>query len=205
MEIELKYSIPTPEIANEIWRDKLFFHMEEENSREELCMDAKYFDTQDSDLAKNKIAYRVRKEGCRWVAALKWKGHTQGALHVREEINIPVADDRPDPDVFLESEIGEELCSLIGEKPLYCMLETKVHRKQFRVDTGSAIFEVSIDDGWIITPYGEEKISEVELELFSGETEELTEMGRMLREKYGLEKEERSKYARGLEIIENNR
>ena len=45
MEIELKYSIPTREIADEIWADKTFFHMEEEGSREELFFDAKYFDT----------------------------------------------------------------------------------------------------------------------------------------------------------------
>ena len=73
MEIELKYRIPTPEVADDIWNDKLFFSYEEDGSREELCFMAKYFDTSDCDLAKHSIAYRVRKEGCRWVAALKWR------------------------------------------------------------------------------------------------------------------------------------
>lgn len=204
MEIELKYRIPEPKTADEIWKDKLFFHMEEEDSREELCLNAKYYDTQERDLAKNEIAYRVRKEGCRWVATLKWKGHSEGALHTREEINVPVLDDQPAADVFRESEIGEEVLNIIAERPLYCMLETKVHRKQFRIDTGTGIFELSIDQGWIITPYGEDTISEVELELFSGETEELEALGKTLREKYGLEKEDRSKYARGIEMIERN-
>lgn len=204
MEIELKYKIPSPEIADEIWKDKLFFHMEEDESREEICLNAKYYDTQNGDLAKNEIAYRVRKEGCRFAAALKWKGHSEGALHMREEINVPVADDKPLPEVFRESEIGGKLLEMIDGKPLYCMLETKVHRKQFRIDTGSGIFELSLDQGWIITPYGEDIISEVELELFSGETEELEKLGQALREKYSLEKEERSKYARGMEIIERS-
>ena len=205
MEIELKYGIPAQEIADEIWRDKLFFHLEEEESRTEMCFDARYFDTPDWDLSKNGVAYRVRKEGGRWVAALKWKGSTEGALHVREEINVPVIDEKPDPEVFLECEFGEKLMEIIGSKQLYCLLETKFHRKQFRIDTGTGLFELAVDDGWIITPYGEEKISEVEIELFSGETEELEQLGKTLSEKYGLEKEERSKYARGLAIIEKNR
>ena len=33
MEIELKYSIPTQEIADEIWENRTFFTMEEEGSR----------------------------------------------------------------------------------------------------------------------------------------------------------------------------
>ncbi len=205
MEIELKYSIPSQEIADEIWRDKLFFHLEEEDSRSEMCFDAKYYDTPDWDLSKNRVAYRVRKEGGRLIAALKWSGNADGALHVREEINVPVTEEKPDPSVFMECEFGENLMELIGDKQLYCLLETKVHRKQFRIDTGTGIFEFAVDDGWIVTPYGEEKIFEVEIELFSGETEELEQLGKILSEKYGLEKEERSKYSRGLAIIEANR
>ena len=53
----------------------------------------------------------------------------------------------------------------------------------------------------ILTNYGKEPIFEVELELFSGETEELVELGEQLQEKYGLEVQELSKYARGIELI----
>lgn len=203
MEIELKYRIPTPEIADEIWKDKMFFHLEEEGSREELCFDAKYFDTEDWALSKNEMAYRVRKEGTSWVASLKWKGHTEGALHVREELNVPVADGEPDPEVFHGSEIGEHLKEVIDGRPLKCLLETRYHRRRFRIDTGDGLYEMSLDDGWIITPYGQDRILEVELELFSGDTEELEKLGASMSEKYGLEKEERSKYARGIELIKN--
>ena len=48
MEIELKYSIPTPKVADDIWKDKLFFNFEEMNSREEICFIAKYFVFADS-------------------------------------------------------------------------------------------------------------------------------------------------------------
>lgn len=205
MEIELKYTIPNHKVADDIWNDRLFFHLEEDDSREELCFIAKYFDTPDCDLAKNDMAYRVRKENGRWVAALKWKGYSEGALHKRQEINVPVNDDTPDISVFKESEVGEDLIKIIGGKPMYSLLETRFNRRRFRIDTGTGIFELSVDEGRIVTPYGEEPISEVELELFSGETEELEKLGMSLCEEYGLEKEERSKYARGITIIKDNK
>ena len=183
----------------------MFFHLEEEGSREEQCLDAKYFDTADNALAKNEIAYRVRKEGEKWVAALKWKGHSEGALHMREEISVPVVDEKPDISVFSESEIGGEVIDAIGDRPLHCLVETRFRRRRLRLDTGNGIFEMAIDDGWIITPYGEETISEVELELFSGEQEELREMGEKLAQQYGLAKEERSKYARGMLLMESGK
>lgn len=205
MEIELKYSIPEAETADAIWEDKLFSDYEEEGSREELCFIAKYFDTSDCDLARNDIAYRVRKEGCRWVAALKWKGKNEGALHMREEINVPVSSDDPDPSVFRESEMGAMMTDIIGDKELISLLEMRFVRRRFRIDTGTGIFELSIDQGKIVTPYGEEPISEVELELFSGETEELEELGAEICESYDVCKQEQSKYSRGINIIRNNR
>lgn len=201
----MKYSIPTREIADEIWADKSFFHLEEEGSREELFFDAKYFDTDECDLMKKEMAYRVRKEGEHWIASLKWKGHSEGALHKREEINVPVENDKPDPSVFSESVIGSTLIEVVGDKELGCLLETRFHRSRFRLDTGRGIYEVSIDRGEIITSAGNEPILEVEIELFSGETEELMELGDKLSETYGLSIQEDSKYARGIALIEKNR
>ena len=93
---------------------------------------------------------------------------------------------------------------LIGDKPLESLLETRFKRRRFRIDTQKGIFELSIDQGEIVTPYGKEPISEVEIELFSGKTTELEVHGNSLCEKYKLEKEERSKYSRGIAIIKAN-
>ena len=204
MEIELKYKIPAMAIAEDIWKDDIFSDIEEDGSREELYLDAKYFDTSRCDLAKNEIAYRVRTEGERIVAALKWKGHSEGGLHTREEINVPVMDDEPDISVFHESEIGRQLAEIVGDETLECFMETKFNRRRFRIDTGTSIFEVSVDVGKIVTKYGESPISEVEIELFSGETKEMIGIGRKLRDQYDLEAENESKYARGIELIRDN-
>ena len=205
MEIELKYNIPDDETAEAIWENELFADMEEADTRETLNIDARYFDTEGFDLARNDVAYRIRREGDHLVAALKWKGHTEDGLHVREELNVPVEDDTPDLNVFHQSSVGCEACELAEEKELKCILQTACTRRRFRIDTGTGLFEISIDSGEIFTDYGVQPISEVEIELFTGETEELLQIGSMMQDRYGLTEENRSKYYRGLLMIEENR
>ena len=166
MEIELKYNIPDAATADEIWDNELFGNYEEEGSREEIFLAAKYFDTEDYNLSGNEIAYRVRKEGTHTVATIKWKGHSEDGLHVREEINVPVHSEEPDPSVFKESRIGSQVMEFVGDSSLHCILESLVKRRSLRIDTGEGIFELSVDEGSIVTEYGEVPIREVELELY---------------------------------------
>lgn len=204
MEIELKYNIQDSDTADRIWANELFKNAEEKDSREEKHFDARYFDTDGCDLAKNEIAYRVRREGEKLVAAVKWKGHSEDGLHVREEISVPVSSEDPEPEVFRESRIGCSMMEFIGDKELHCFLETTVLRRRFRIDTGTGLFEFSIDEGEIVTQYGRLPVSEVEIELFSGETEELLKIGKLLQDKYGLTEGNESKYYRGIKLIREN-
>lgn len=201
MEIELKYGIPDRDVAERIWEDSLFSDIEEEDSREKMDLHAVYYDTPELDLARNEIAYRVRREGERLIATLKWKGKSEDGLHVREELTVPVSDSAPDISVFLESDIGSELESLLANKELTELMRTDMTRRRLRIDTGTGLFEISVDDGAVSTICGSREILEVEVELFSGETEELMEIGRRLQDVYGLQPENTSKYARGIEMI----
>ena len=204
MEIELKYRIPGEEIAERIWEDSLFAEIEEEDSREEVSMYAIYYDTAELDLARNKIAYRVRREDDRMIATLKWRGKSEDGLHTREELTVPVDESDPDIDVFLESDIGDELQELTGEKEMVELMHPDIRRRRFRIDTGEGIFEISVDEGGVFAGGSQTPIREVEVELFSGEAEELVEIGRRLQEVYGLEPEDTSKYAKGIELICSN-
>ncbi len=201
MEIELKYSISSEEIAVKIWEDDDLKKIEEAGTRETLMMNATYFDTADLDLSKNDMAYRVREEGDRLIASLKWGGGSEGALHKREEINIPVMDKKPNPVIFETCDIGEDLLSILGGKELRPVLDMKIERKRFRVDTENTILEISIDGGEIITLNGTEPVCEVEIELFSGSEEVMMKIGQMLAEKYDLVSEKRSKFYRGLILL----
>lgn len=205
MEIEMKYGIGDKETAANIWDDEYLLSIEESDTREKVLMRASYFDTEDFVLSKNDIALRVRMEGTRIVATLKWKGKNEGGLHIREEINVPVNDEAffsvPDPQIFKESEIGQEVIALIGFKKLHSIMETNFLRSRFRIDNGSGIMEVSLDNGEIITTKGVAPICEIEIELFSGEQEALESVTKTIAEKYGLLPESKSKYARGLALL----
>lgn len=208
MEIEMKYVIGDREIARNIWEDEYLSGIEEKDSREKVYMKAAYFDTDDYILSKNDIAFRVRMEGPRIVASLKWKGASEDGLHTREEINVPVKDEAcfilPNPEIFKESDIGRDMIALLNGKPLHSLLETRFLRSRLRVDTGKSICEVAIDEGEIVTDFGNLPICELEIELFSGDQEDIQKMGELLAEKYQLVPEDKSKYARGLGLLERN-
>ena len=201
MEIELKYAIDNNEIAAQIWEDEDLKKVEEPGTRETVIMNATYFDTEDLALSKNDMAYRVRKEGDRLVASLKWGGGSDGALHKREEINIPVMDTKPNPVIFEACDIGEDLLAILGGKELRAVLEMHIERRRFRIDAESTILEISVDNGQIVTINGNEPVCEVEIELFSGSEEVMMKIGQALAEKYGLVSEKRSKFYRGLVLL----
>lgn len=201
MEIELKYAIENTETADKIWEDEELKRIEEAGTRETVIMNAVYFDTVDMDLSKNDMAYRVRREGDKLVATLKWGGGSEGALHQREEVNVPVLDTKPNPVVFEACDIGDDLLAILGGNELRPVLEMSVERRRFRVDTENTILEISVDQGSIITDNGNEPICEVEVELFSGSEEVMMKTGQHIAEKYGLVSEKRSKFHRGLLLL----
>lgn len=201
MEIELKYRIPDQQTAERIWENELFADMEEEDSREELNLHALYFDTEDLDLAASRIAYRIRKEGEHYIATVKWKGKSEEGLHSREELSCHVPDENPDLELFCESEIGDELKEVIDGKELKTIMEIGIQRCRYRIDTGEAILEVSVDSGSVEAGGGSEPILEAEIELFTGDTGELLRIGRKMQKQYDLVPEDTTKYAKGIELI----
>jgi inorganic triphosphatase YgiF len=207
MEIELKYNIETKEQMNLIWEDEFLRSIEEQGSRGAVYMKAAYFDTDDHVLSKNGIAFRIRREGGKVIGTLKWKDKDIGisGLYMREEVNVPVKDDTcflsPDPAIFKESAEGKDLLEILGEKPLKCIFETNFNRRKLRIDSGVSICEVSLDEGEIIAADKTSPISELEIELFSGNQEDLMSIGEKMVQKYSIKPEPLSKYARGKMLV----
>ncbi|MDR1953174.1 MAG: CYTH domain-containing protein [Clostridiales Family XIII bacterium] len=208
MEIELKYNIENKEQMTLIWEDDFLRSVEEAGSRESILMKAAYFDTEDFILSKNQIAFRIRKEGDKVMGTLKWRDKDVGisGLYMREEINIPVKDEAcflsPDPAIFMESSEGKDLIEVLDGAPIICIFETHFYRRKLRVDSEGTICEVSLDEGEIIADKGRAPISELEIELFSGKQEDMMKIGERMAEKYGLQPEPLSKYARGKKLTE---
>ena len=205
MEIELKYRIPDADTAERIWENELFADMEEEDSREELDLLARYYDTDDLALAENRIAYRIRKEGEHSIATVKWQGRSEDGLHSREELSCHVPDESEGLELFCESDIGDKLGEIIDGRDVGVIIETNIHRCRYRIDTGEAILEVSVDSGNVEAAGSSDEILEVEVELFTGETEELLRIGRKMQKQYDLIPEDTTKYAKGIELIRKGR
>ncbi len=204
MEIELKFLV-SEEIAKErLIHDGHLRALCNEEDMETISMNAIYFDTEDKVLEGRRAAYRVRTENDRYVATMKWGSSTDDGLHLREELNVPVDEaflKAPNIEIFKGSAIYDDLCGVIGDKRLMPVMEMEFQRRQIQVDTGKSISMLSYDQGEIRTPMGKEPISELEIELYSGDKEDMIALGRELAQKYNLKAENKSKYQRGLELI----
>ncbi len=205
MELEMKYAIPSKEMADEIWNDPQLARITDSAEPETVVMKAVYFDTEDGALRENNVTLRVRAEGESAYATLKWGGSAQDGLHERQEINIPVSGEEafinPPVGLFQESQDGQDLIALLSGRPLRNLLETRFLRRRKRLVCGESLMEMAVDTGTIVTDRGTAPILELELELFAGEKKDLLETGGRIAERYGLQPENRSKFARGIALL----
>ncbi len=218
MEIELKYSV-SQETGCRIIRD-----LEEAAGAEarDIPMEAVYFDTEDRALREKRLTYRIRHEGEDNILTIKYgRGSDKGnsGLYRREEVNIPVPADfieKPGIDVLDDTPVYKEFDKAVGGqysddlgimlplKPLVPVIKMVFLRKEMIVDLdngGKAA--VSFDEGKIIAGEKEAVISEIEAELYEGNEQELIEFGEKLAKKYDISPLNKSKYARGLKLLDD--
>lgn len=207
MEIELKYRIESVEQYDKILSDPWIAGIAESETAESIRMKAAYFDTEDHTLLDHNIAFRIRSEGKRTIATLKWREDDEGisGLYIRSEINIPVSDPNcffvPDPAIFEESAEGKDLLDLIDDKPLVNIFDVIFTRKRIRVDYEKSILELALDEGVIVAGANSDQFRELEIEIYSGSKEDLLNIGKQIADKYGLEPELKTKFSRGIELL----
>lgn len=206
MEIELKYILESREDVEKIFSDQFISSITDENSEEEDDYRAVYYDTADRRFSRENMVFRLRQEGRRFYATLKWNGSSEAGFHQREEINIPLADgsafDHPSIDVFRQSHMIDELRKLLGNKQLIPVMEMKFRRRQKRLDTGKSICELSADIGEIICGEKRAPIHELEVELYSGNRADMEALGAKIASRFGLKPGEKSKFRQGLDLME---
>ena len=208
MEIELKYRIDSVEQYEGILSDTWIAGMSESDGLETVYMKAAYFDSQDLTLTRHNIAFRIRSERDRTLATLKWREDDDGisGLYIRSEINIPISDQTcffaPDPSVFKESAEGKDMLDILEGKPLVDIFDMIFTRKRIRLDYGESILELALDEGVIVAGVKSHPFRELEIEIYSGNKEDLLAVGKQIAEKYGLVPELKTKFARGVELLD---
>lgn len=213
MEIEKKLGIPSKRKAKKIWRSLRKSNLDWIGKAQRLAMRADYFDTDDGRVRDNRFAFRIRREGPDVIATLKGKGGSENGLHIREEENLVLNDGlsqrraqkrflkNPPADLFHDTALGREVESVIGDKPLNRIVAMAFTRRKQEVAYGDSVLEVSVDTGSIKGPGPKRApIRELEVELISGNPEDVNRLSGEIASKYQLEPENRSKLSRGLAL-----
>lgn len=198
-ETELKLACPSEEMWEAVWLSPWLKALEVPDSRKTEDMEARYYDTPTLAFRKEKLAFRIRKEGERWVATVKGGGSSQGGLHERQEWNVEISRPAAELSIFSHTPVGSKMVKLMGAEPLHVIVVTRFERRSFCVRTQKGtVIEVAVDKGVIIAEGKRAPILEVELELKEGSTDEVLALGDRLMAEYSLVPEGQSKYYRGL-------
>jgi triphosphatase len=125
---------------------------------------ATYFDTADRLLAKNGISLRIRREGGHLIQTIKSSGKSGSGLFDRRE------DVRKVRRMVPALEPGDPVASLLAGKgaELGPVFKVEVDRTIWRLADGDCRIEVALDLGFASAGEARRPISEIELELRSG-------------------------------------
>lgn len=157
-----------------------------------------YFDTPELVLHQQRMALRLRRDGQRWVQTLKGGGQASAGLHQRQEWETPVAGEQLDVAALQASGAALPPDLAASLRPVF----VTTFKRQLRVlQFGGAEIELALDSGEIRSGAKTHLISELELELKSGEPLRLFELALLLLEIVPLTIEHTSKAEYGYRLF----
>ncbi|NNM83521.1 MAG: CYTH and CHAD domain-containing protein [Burkholderiales bacterium] len=195
LEIELKLKVPEGSAA------KLSRHPLLKGESKTVKLFSIYYDTPSLDLKAKGVAIRLRKSAGKWIQTVKGRGGVVAGVHTRHEWDLPVPKNAldltrfDDPflvDIFSDPEIRHQLAPVFS---------TEFSRKLLLLEYSGSSIECSFDRGSITSGEKAEPISELELELKSGDPAALYDFALELLESIPLEIETVSKAGRGYSLF----
>ncbi len=159
-----------------------------------------YFDTPDQQLTQAGSALRIRKNGNHFLQTLKNQGVNIGGLHKREEWEMPISANQLDLSLFPEGSLPESLSSEL----LAPLFQTNFTRKRWMLTFKKSQIELVLDTGSVWSQQGSDPISELELELKSGELSDLFSLALILSKHVAVMPSDISKAERGYRLCQGN-
>lgn len=193
-EIELKLTINQSSVA-----DFLQLDVFDAIPNETFSLENTYFDTPTLSLTANGSALRIRKKGHQYLQTLKNRGINIGGLHQREEWELPLQENCLDLSQFPEHALPSGLVPS-SLKPLFT---TNFSRKRWLVEHLASKIEVVLDSGEVNAGLQTDRISEVELELKSGNLSDLFDLALHFSQQIALMPSDISKAERGYRLCQN--
>jgi len=154
-----------------------------------------YYDTPERLLFKHGMSLRVRRSGKQFIQTLKFLPDMAQPL-ARRQWEAPVDGAAPDLARLPIDEVGDPVTTL-AEDALVPVFATKVRRYARLLDLPGASVEIAFDEGTIEAGGRQEGLSEIELELKSGNAGALFDLGTQLLDAAPLQLGTRSKAERG--------
>ena len=163
-----------------------------------------YFDTPDLELRRRRMVLRVRKEGGRWIQAVKGSGTQQGGLHQREEYEHPLEGKIPRPDY--NQLLKHDHLDVFNDNSIRERLAPRFHTDIWRTTwdlhlPNGSVIEAALDRGEIKTESHSVPVQELELELKRGMPETLYEIAQQVAHSVDVRLENTSKAERGYDLI----
>ena len=159
-----------------------------------------YYDTPQQDLKRARIALRVRRIGNQWIQTLKTAGQVDAnGISTRGEWEWELPTGELNVDLA-----REQLPAQIDGAQLKPLFTTDFKRTAWLIDYQGALLEVALDQGEIFAAPKRVPISEVELELKSGDTSGLLALAEILQSEIDLRVSTVSKAERAQQLLEGN-
>jgi triphosphatase len=154
-----------------------------------------YYDTPERLLFQHGMSLRVRRNGKHFIQTLKLLPNIGQPL-ARRQWEAPVDGVTPDLARLPANEVGDPVTTLTNDA-LVPVFATKVRRHARLLDLPDASVEIVFDEGTIEAGARQEVLSEIELELKSGNAGVLFDLGMQLLDAAPLQVGTRSKAERG--------
>lgn len=169
-------------------------------------LESVYFDTADLRLRRKHTTLRVRKQGRHYVQTIKSDIEARGGALRRDEWESPLASAVPDV-AAISAKAADGRLGRLGSSDLRPVFASHIKRTIRRIgtnaDSAGAAIEIAFDEGEIRTPEGAAvPVSEIELELKSGDPRALYDLALALSEIAPLRIENRSKAERGYALLD---
>ncbi len=196
-ELEWKLTVPNRKLLDEILACPEIQSRRAEEPRH-YHMQSSYFDSPDRFLSRRRITLRRRMENETPVICVKAPLPGQADAFLRGEWELEGRDVRAALPRLVELGAPQ---ALLEPQELVCLWKADFQRRAvlLRFEDGSAC-ELALDFGTLSGPGGSIPLCELELERKAGAPEALLSLHRFLRERFGLEPQTKSKFARAREL-----
>jgi len=211
MEVEAKFAIPNRKVYGQLTRVRELAGFSLVPAGHALVAD-RYLDTDDGRLQAAGYACRLRADEGAVIATLKGLGGAEGAVHRRLEEEVRLTAWSPDPTSWPESAARTLALELAGGAELRPLFDLNQRRARADLlDGDRRVGQLSLDRVWLdLTaphrPVRSGSYHELEIELTPAGTEaDLAVIAGELATVWGLLPESRSKFERGLALVQIQR